>query len=190
MARVGLTVAVAAVVQSGAVRAQAPSPPALAKACATCHGEDGNSRLPNVPSLAGQPEFFVLNQLVLMREGVRRIDAMTALVKPLTDDDIQTLARHFASLEPKASGEAIDPSLSARGAGLAERLRCASCHRADFAGREQMPRLARQRVDYLIYSMKALRDDQRSGADTVMTAAVVGVSNADLEALAHFVASR
>src|SRR5215208_6065187 len=25
--------------------------------CGGCHGEDGNSRLENIPSLAGQPEF-------------------------------------------------------------------------------------------------------------------------------------
>ncbi|HKU98252.1 MAG TPA: hypothetical protein VJR58_23380, partial [Vineibacter sp.] len=49
--------------------------------CGSCHGEDGNSRLPDVPSLAGQPAFFVLNQLFLMREGVRRIEAMTPIVK-------------------------------------------------------------------------------------------------------------
>ena len=41
-------------------------------ACAGCHGEDGNSQTENIPSLAGQPQFFLLMQLVLMREGVRR----------------------------------------------------------------------------------------------------------------------
>ena len=35
--------------------------------CGVCHGEDGNSKMENIPSIAGQPEFFVLNQLFLMR---------------------------------------------------------------------------------------------------------------------------
>ena len=48
-----------------------------------------------------------------------------------------------------------------------------------------MPRLARQRVDYLIHSMKEFRDNTRSGADTLMSNVVIGVSDDDLAALAH-----
>ena len=62
------------------------------KQCGACHGEDGNSRIENIPSLAGQPEFFVMNQLFLMREGVRKIDAMTPFVKDLKDDELVGLA--------------------------------------------------------------------------------------------------
>ena len=35
-----------------------------------------------------------------------------------------------------------------------------------------MPRLAKQRVDYMIYALKAFRDDKRSGADTLMSSVV------------------
>jgi cytochrome c553 len=31
--------------------------------CGTCHGEEGNSKMENTPSLAGQPELFLTNQL-------------------------------------------------------------------------------------------------------------------------------
>ena len=68
--------------------------------CGSCHGEDGNSRTENIPSLAGQPEFFIMNQLFLMREGVRRVEAMTALVKELKDAELDALASHFAGLTP------------------------------------------------------------------------------------------
>ena len=158
-----------------------------AKTCAPCHGPDGNSRLPNIPSLAGQPAFFMLNQLILMREGVRRIEAMAAVIQPLSDERIDALAKYFAALPPKASGDGVDSVLSARGAPIAARLRCASCHGRDLAGQDQMPRLAKQRIDYLISSMQALRDGTRTGADTLMTAAIRGVSDADLAALAHFI---
>jgi cytochrome c553 len=53
-----------------------------------------------------------------------------------------------------------------------------------------MPRLAKQRIDYMIEALKAFRDNKRSGADTLMSATVYGVSDADLEALAHYAASR
>jgi cytochrome c553 len=158
--------------------------------CAGCHGPDGNSRMEKIPSLAGQPEFFVLNQLFLMREGVRRVEAMMPYVKDLTDAAIDALAKYFSGLEPKPSGGPIDPALVARGAALAGPMRCGSCHLPNLAGQQQMPRLAGQRVDYMIDALKAYRDNSRSGADTSMTAVVVGVSDADLTALAHYAASR
>src|SRR4030095_160970 len=97
-----------------------------ARLCGTCHGEDGNSRMPNIPSLAGQPEFFIINQLFLMREGVRKVEAMAALVKDLKDDDLQALAKHYAAQPPKASGEPIDPALVRRGSELSATRRCGS----------------------------------------------------------------
>jgi cytochrome c553 len=158
--------------------------------CAGCHGEDGNSRIENVPSLAGQPEFFMLNQLILMREGVRQIEAMAPFVKDLTDADITALAQHYAKLTPKPSDEKVDPVLVKQGAAISAQRRCGSCHLPTLAGQDQMPRLANQRVDYMIYAMKALRDDKRTGADTLMTAALLGLNDADLAALAHYAASR
>jgi cytochrome c553 len=158
--------------------------------CAACHGEDGNSQMPNIPSLAGQPEFFIINQLFLMREGVRKVEAMVALVKDLKDDDLQALAKHYAAQPPKASGELIDPALVQRGSELAATRRCGSCHLPAFTGADQIPRIAKQRVDYLIAVLKELRDGKRPGADTLMSQAVAGLSDADLAALAHFAASR
>ena len=43
-----------------------------------------------------------------------------------------------------------------------------------------MPRLARQRIDYLIETLKSYRDSPRPGADTAMSAAIAGASDADI----------
>ncbi|MPZ38148.1 MAG: c-type cytochrome [Rhizobiales bacterium] len=160
------------------------------KLCGACHGEDGNSRTPNIPSLAGQPEFFLVNQLFLFREGVRKVPGMSELTAGLKDDDLVALAKHFAALEAKPSKEAIDPASAKRGAALAEPMRCASCHLPSLTGQEQMPRLAKQRIDYLIHSMTQFRDDARSGADTQMSNVLIGVSDDDIAALAHYASSR
>jgi cytochrome c553 len=158
--------------------------------CGACHGEDGNSRMPNIPSLAGQPEFFLVHQLIVFREGVRKVPGMNELLKGLKDDDLIALAKHFTALAPKPSEEKADPGLVKRGEALVEPMRCASCHLPSLEGQEQMPRLAKQRIDYLIHSLKQFRDNARSGADALMSAVVVGVSDDDLAALAHYVASR
>ncbi len=69
------------------------------------------------------------------------------------------------------------------------RRRCGSCHLPDLAGQEQIPRLAKQRIDYLIPTLKSYRDQPRPGADTAMSANIAGASDADLAALAHYAAS-
>ena len=158
--------------------------------CAGCHGEDGNSQLDKIPSLAGQPAFFVLNSLFLMREGVRKVDAMTPFVKDLTDADLDALSRHYAALPTKPSGEKIDAALAAKGAAVAAQRGCVSCHLPTLAGQEQMPRLAKQRIDYLIPTLKSYRDAPRPGADTAMSAAIAGATDEDIAALANFAASK
>jgi len=158
--------------------------------CATCHGPDGNSTTANIPSIAGQPEFFITDQLVYTREGVRPNAAMAPFVAALTDEEIVALAKHYAALPAKATGERPDPALVARGAALSGQLRCGTCHLPSLAGQEQIPRLARQRIDYLDKAMRELRDSKRPSADTNMAAAVFGLSDEDIRALAHYAASR
>jgi cytochrome c553 len=162
----------------------------LTKACGSCHGEDGNSRTSNVPSLAGQPQFYLMNQLFLFREGVRKIEPMTAMLKDLKDGDLLELAQHFASWETKRSDEPMDTAMVNRGSALVGPLRCASCHGSNLEGQEQMPRLAKQRVDYLVHALRQFRDNSRSGADTLMSNVVIGVPDEDLLALAHYASSR
>ena len=157
--------------------------------CTGCHGPDGNSPLPKIPSLAGQPAFYVLNQLFLMREGVRKVEAMVPFVKDLTDSDLDALSAHFSKLPSKSSGEPIDPALVKRGTEIAAQKKCVSCHKPNLAGDQQVPRIAKQRVDYLIQSLTEYRGSGRPGADTLMSGAVAGLSDADLIALAHYAAS-
>jgi cytochrome c553 len=154
--------------------------------CGACHGEDGNSKMEKIPSLAGQPAFFILNQLFLMREGVRKVEAMEPIVKDLKDDDLDKLSKHFAALQPKRSDETLDRVLAKRGGEVVEERRCTSCHLRTLAGQDQVPRISKQRIDYLIATLKSYRNTQRPGADTAMSAPIAGASDADIEALAHY----
>jgi cytochrome c553 len=159
--------------------------------CAACHGTDGNSSNPEVPSIAGQPQLFIENQLILFREELRKSDQMAAVVKGLKDAEIVRLAEHFSKLAAKAMETgAADAALLKRGEARAKELRCGICHLADFSGQKQMPRLAGQREQYLANEMRAYRDNKRSGGDTIMAATLYGVSDADIRALAHFLSRR
>ena len=155
--------------------------------CAACHGASGNSINPHVPSIAGQPKLFLENQLILFREELRRSEQMLPIVKGMRDPEIIQLAEHFSRLPAKSMERgSADRSLVQRGAQRAKELRCGICHLADFSGQNQIPRLASQREVYLEAEMRAYRDGKRSGGDTIMAAALYGVSDADLKALAHF----
>jgi cytochrome c553 len=171
---------------AGSALAQGGSLVEKIKLCSTCHGEDGNSKMDKSPSLAGQPAFFLRNQLRLMREGVRKVDAMAAIVKDLKDSDIDALARHYAVLTPKRSDEKLDRAASQRGGEVLAQRRCTTCHLRTLGGQQQVPRIAKQRIDYLIVALKSYRDGQRPGADTAMNAPVAGASDADIEGLAHY----
>jgi len=164
--------------------------PERLRLCDACHGPGGNSVVPGTPSLAGQPPVFLENQLVLLREGMREVPQMAAAVQGLKDAEIRAIARHYAAQKPAAPQGKPDPASMKQGAGLARKLHCASCHRTDFRGREQMPRLAAQREEYLEYAMNGYRNYTRKGGDTLMAAALYGVSDADVKALAHFLAQQ
>jgi cytochrome c553 len=161
--------------------------------CGSCHGEAGSSKMENVPSLAGQPALFLTNQLILMREKLRPVEAMEPFVKGLKDDEIMALAEHYAKLKPERGpepgGETVDQEIVARGATLAEQMRCVSCHKAGFEGQEQMPRLVPQRVDYLIKSLTEYREGKRYGIDTTMNGVMYRVPDRDIRALAHYLGS-
>jgi len=157
--------------------------------CASCHGPDGNSPDPKIPSIAGQPKLFIETQLVLFREELRKSEQMLPIVRGMKDPEIIQLAEHFSKLPAKGmeSGNP-DPALMKIGAEKAKALRCGICHTADFGGQKQVPRLAAQREAYLEAEMRAYRDGKRSGGDTIMAATLYGVSDADIRALAHFLA--
>ena len=157
--------------------------------CGACHGEDGNSKMEKIPSLAGQPAFFIFNQLFLMREGVRKIEAMAPIVKDLKDEDLQALSEHYSKLPARRSAEPLDPALVTRGQEISNQRRCGSCHRADFSGVDQVPRIAKQRIDYLIQSLTEFRDTTRAGGDTAMSANLARATDSDIVALAHYAAS-
>ncbi|HUG79450.1 MAG TPA: c-type cytochrome [Burkholderiales bacterium] len=159
------------------------------EACLACHGPDGNSLTPGIPSIAGQPKLFLETQLVLMREEVRPAPQMLPLLKGIKDAEIVRLAEHFSKLPAKsmATGPG-DAALLKKGRSLAGKLRCGICHLSDYSGQKQIPRLAGQREDYLLSELFAYRDGKRVGGDTMMSSVLYEVPDADLRALAHFLA--
>jgi len=158
-------------------------------ACLACHGESGQSQTPEIPSLGGQPAMFVTIELFMFREGQRKVEVMNEVAKGLKDDDLRQLSEIVARLPPpKPPAEAGDAARMERGRELARQHRCASCHNPDFSGREQMPRLAHQREDYLLKALRDYKSGERRGYDAAMAQVLYPVDDAQMADLAHYLA--
>jgi cytochrome c553 len=70
-----------------------------AQSCLMCHGENGLSKMPGTPSLAGQPEIYLASQLRQFRDGKRHNEVMNVIAKPLSDEDIDNISAWFAQFE-------------------------------------------------------------------------------------------
>lgn len=165
---------------------------AEARGCGGCHGARGVSEQPGVPSLAGQRAGFLATQLILFRERLRDVPAMHAPSEGLADEEVEALAVYHESIPaahaPDGRRGPRDAALAARGAEASRAARCGVCHLADYAGQRQVPRLTAQREDYLAAALRGYRDGTRFAADTQMNAAVHGLDDATLDALAHHLA--
>ncbi len=169
--------------------APASAAPEQAELCAACHGAQGVSPIEDVPSLAGQPETFLTLQMILFRERIRRFEPMNAAMRGIRDAEVEALARFYAALPPPAPEAAPDAERAARGRALSAEHRCGVCHLADYAGQNQVPRLAGQREDYLLHAMRDYQAGTRQGTDTSMQAVLYGLSERDLADLAHYLAT-
>lgn len=175
----------------GLAQSQQPAQPQATRlpVCIACHGPQGNSQLPDTPSLAGQPRLFIENQLVLIREGLREVPQMKGLLDGMTDAEIVQLASYFAAQQPKSAAAGTpDAARYRRGEEIAARGHCGSCHLPDYSGRQQIPRLAGQHERFLLFSMKQFRDHPGPGRDTIMAASLYGLKDQDLADLAHYLA--
>jgi cytochrome c553 len=123
----------------------APAAAQLAERCASCHGPDGTSVTPGIPSIAAQPKIYLENLLVLMREGVRGGEIMQQQMKGLSDREIIALAAHFAKQPLRPAPGAADAALLKQGRLASTKYLCGICHLRDYRGREASPRLAGQR---------------------------------------------
>jgi cytochrome c553 len=156
--------------------------------CAACHGPNGVSPNPEVPSLAAQPDIFTQWQLVYMRDGTRKVEAMEVVVKGMTDGDIRFYGSYFAALAaPVPEHPKLNDAESAEVLNLMKPRRCANCHDDTMAGKGEMPRLAGQREDYLIKALRDFRSNARRGrGQAVMVEMVSTLTENDIKILAEY----
>jgi cytochrome c553 len=90
--------------------------------------------------------------------------------------------------KPAPSAEDGDPARLQRGQALVQQHRCDTCHNPDLSGKENVPRIANQREDYLAKTLAEYKDNSRHGYDASMADVMAPIMPEQIADLAHYIA--
>ena len=157
--------------------------------CLSCHGGKGQSENPETPSLGGQPEDYLLTQMFTFREKLRKSDLMNEMAKDLSDDDLRNFSIALAKLPaPAPATTPADAARVERAKTLVVQGKCGICHQENLAGKDQVPRIAAQREDYLLKSLREYKSGVRVGYDPAMIEVMRTITEDNIVDLAHYLA--
>jgi len=159
-----------------------------AQVCVACHGPEGNSANPVMPTLAGQPAQFISLELFQFREGNRKDPQMTPMAANLSNADMNDLAAYFSAQQPRPPSHKTDPANAATAAKLAQQFNCVQCHGKALLGQQHIPRLAGQQFEYLKMQLRGFKAQTRADLDGNMTSAAQALSENDIDALVDYIA--
>jgi cytochrome c553 len=148
--------------------------------CNTCHGENGVPRSVGTPVISGQQENYLLKQLHDFQSGTRANDVMTWMATSLTSTETELAAASFTKKDwpAKTVGVAVTspPAIVAV---------CQACHQQNLAGGLPAPRLAGQRYEYLVESMRRYADGERTN-NAEMMSIMKALSPTERETMARY----
>jgi cytochrome c553 len=173
---------------AGAARADAEAGRQKAQVCFACHGPSGNSANPAIPTLAGQPQQFIVTQLFMFRDGKRKDAQMSPFAANLSNADLNDLAAYFSAQPHAAPNRATSPETVVAGRRITEQQNCVACHAKNLMGQQHIPALAGQQFEYLRTQLRGFKASTRFDMDGNMTSAAQALSDADIEILADYLA--
>lgn len=179
----------------GAALQQAGKPAqSLLTRCVGCHGAEGNSTNPDMPSLAGQNSAYLLKAMQHYRDSERREPMMQAVAKGRSDATLEKLAAYFATRKPAASSTATkvkkaSSTFDPLGDGKRLAASCNACHgdkgNSTLAG---IPRLSGQHETYLRGAIAAYQGGHRQ--HVMMRTLTKNLSQTDIEKVSLYYASQ
>ena len=158
--------------------------------CQGCHGENGISIMPNIPSLAGQWGAYIMRELRDFWSGSRTDPIMTDMAGTVTSMvDAFDISAYFAS-QPQMPFQPTTND-NEEGKRLYIIYRCISCHGEEGRGRPQnnpiFPIIGGQHKEYLIKQLDdfrtGLRDTDMSGTMPILAKRL---SAAETDAIADY----
>lgn len=157
--------------------------------CSACHGVDGNSLNAQFPSIAGQNSRYIYLQLRDYKMNRRKDPLMSPMAVNLSKEDMQDLADYYAAQRQLPTSFKADGDKAAQGKTISDNALCPMCHMGGFSGQNEIPRVAGQHFDYVVKQLKDFKAKRRTNDAGNMTSVIRGVSDEDIEKLAHYISS-
>lgn len=161
--------------------------PEKAATCIACHGPNGNSSMPNTPSLAGQNSRYLYLQLRDFKEGRRENPMMTPMAATLSREEMRDLAAYFSEQKLVDKKFKADAAKAKLGLAKADETLCAMCHLGEFRGQNEIPKVAGQNYDYVVKTLHDFKAKNRTNDAGNMTSVASTLSDEDIENLAHYI---
>ena len=162
----------------------------LASTCNACHGLNGVSVGPSMPSIGGLPEAYLKNIMLQWKSGERYSATMGRHFKGYSDAEITALATHFSKLPWVPVVQKVDAKVIAQGKDASER--CETCHGATGSepDDDETPKLNGQWATYMHLEMMKYRNDAVKMPHRKMRGNTKKLDEADVAAVAQFYAAQ
>lgn len=105
--------------------------------CQGCHGPQGRSEDPQIPSIGGFSEFAIMDLMETYRRGLRQAATITMddgtrrsmadVVEAMSSAEIETVAMYYAAQTWTPREQPFDAALARRGARV-HAVKCGKCH--------------------------------------------------------------
>jgi cytochrome c553 len=177
--------------------------------CQECHGATGNGNGQSsgvdgkFPGLAALYPNYILKEVRDFRSGERKDIAMAIVAAGVDDDDLRDIAAYFARQRREPDHAATNApadtaagrTLYLRGDASRDIAACSGCHGEDGNGslerRSPVPKIGGQAWRYLDKQLRDWRSGERHNSfDGVMNQTTKALSDAEIQALADFLARR
>lgn len=164
----------------------------LANNCAGCHGTDGVSNGPSIPTIAGLSKDYFVAVMEAYRDGTAYSTIMDRIVKGYSEDEVSAMADYYAGKSFVNATQKFDSTLAKKGKALHGKY-CDACHEEGGADSGDGGVLAGQWMPYLEWSIADLRTGARKVDKKMLKKieeAIKKSGDEGVKALAHYYASQ
>jgi sulfide dehydrogenase cytochrome subunit len=170
--------------------------------CYVCHGKQGNSAEPSIPSIAGMSEGYLIDAMIVYKDRIRPCvktqfpsgpdsatqTDMCKIADSLSNTEIQSLATYYAEQEYIPAKQDFDADRAARGKKL-HLSACEKCHEdGGSVAEDDAGFLAGQWAPYLRQTLEHFQAGTRASPQK-MKPTVDALSAEDIEYLLHYYSS-
>ncbi|CAK0764883.1 Cytochrome subunit of sulfide dehydrogenase [Gammaproteobacteria bacterium] len=140
---------------------QTPTGAMLANNCTGCHGSDGVSNGPSIPSIGGLNEEYFVGIMNAYKDGTAYSTIMGRLVKGYSEDEIKAMANFYAKKSFVDAIQKSNTNLAKTGKDLHEKY-CETCHEKGGADSSESGILAGQWIPYLQWTIADFKNGKRT----------------------------